>query len=236
MFRHLLTLAFSALLAMPLTAHAADTVAPPHLTVTGEGEAAMAPDMAILTLSVTRQAKTARAALDADSAAMAAVIDAMKTGGVAARDLQTSGLSIQPQIVYPKDDKGDQQPHIVGYQVSNTLTVRVRELDKLGTLIDQSVTLGVNQGGDIVFTNDDPTAALTEARKKAVADAIARARTLTEAAGIKLGDITEITEQSTGGAPEPFAAKMRAAPGAVPVETGENSYSVSVTITFGLVQ
>ena len=231
----LLPLAISALLAMPAATYAADVRAP-HITVSGEGHAALAPDMAILTMTVMRQSETARAALDADNTAMQNVIDAMKEGGVAAKDLQTAGLSIQPQLVYPKDASGNQQVKIVGYQVSNTLTARVRDLKKLGSLIDQSVTLGVNQGGSITFTNDDPSAALDEARRKAVADAIAKAHTLTDAAGIKLGPIIEIAEQSGNRQPVPFEAKSRMAVAAVPVETGENTYNVGVTITFGIGQ
>ncbi|TGS56601.1 DUF541 domain-containing protein, partial [Mesorhizobium sp. M3A.F.Ca.ET.201.01.1.1] len=98
-----------------------------------------------------------------------------------------------------------------------------------------AVSLGVNQGGGIAFTNDDPKATITEARKKAVADAMAKAKTLAEAAGVSLGKVLEITDQNIAPAPMPMAAKsFDAARSAVPVQAGENSYNVQVTVTFEL--
>lgn len=209
----------------------------PQIVVVGEGEASVSPDMAVLTLAVTREAETARAALDADNEAMAKIVAAMKEAGVAAKDLQTSGLSINPQYVYPDDKNRETKPRISGYQVTNSLTVRARDINAVGDLIDKAVTLGVNQGGNIAFTNDDPTATLETARKDAVADAMAKAKTLAEAAGIKLGDVIEISEQSIAQPPMPFQAKamrMEAAPASVPVEAGENTYHVQVSVTFGI--
>src|SRR5262245_55685552 len=184
------TLAFvvatTALMATPMAA-LADDAPRPRVTVTGEGEAAAAPDMAILSLVVMQEKPTAREALTASNEAMAKVLDAMKKAGIAERDLQTSGFSIDPRYVYPENKDNTQPPkapQIVGYAVSNSLTVRVRDLKKVGEILDQSVTLGVNQGGNITFTNDKPEAVIDDARKKAVASAIAKAKTLTEAAGV----------------------------------------------------
>ena len=220
---------------------AADEKPVPRITVVGEGETAASPDMAILSLSVLREADTARAALDADNKAMADVIDAMKKAGIADRDLQTSGLSIDPRYSNVKQDsKAQEEPKIIGYRVVNTLTVRIRDLDKLGAVIDSSVSLGVNQGGGITFTNDDMSKPMQEARKRAMEDAIARARTLTEAAGVKTGKIVEISEQSYRPMPRPMAMKARsfaAAPeDAVPVQAGENTYHATVTVTFEIEQ
>src|SRR5690606_21021673 len=126
------------------------------------------------------------------------------------------------------------------YQVTNTLTVRVREIARVGEIVDRAVTLGVNQGGSIAFTNDDPAAARTEARRRAVDDAIARARTLAEAAGVGLGPIIEMSEQSYPQPPMPMvdsrAYRMEAQSDAVPVEAGENVYRVQVNATFELKQ
>jgi uncharacterized protein YggE len=227
-------------IAMPGMAAAEDRPTP-RITVVGEGETAASPDMAILSLSVLREADTARAALDANNKAMAAVIDAMKKAGIADRDLQTSGLSIDPRYSTVKhDSKTQEEPKIIGYRVVNTLTVRVRDLDKLGAVIDSSVSLGVNQGGGITFTNDDMSKPMQEARKNAMEDAIARARTLTEAAGVKTGKIIEISEQSYRPMPRPMAMKARsfaaAAEDAVPVQAGENTYHATVTVTFEIEQ
>lgn len=241
MNRRHLPLLFAAAIAFPQLAAAQESPRPnpPRIVVVGEGEAAIAPDMAILTLAVLREADTAREALDDANKAMAEVIASLKEAGVEARDIQTSGVQINPKHVYPSSSGGDQQPRIVGYQVSNNLTVRVRDVAALGAIIDRAVTLGVNQGGSITFANDDPSAATTEARKRAVRDAIERATTLAEAAGVGLGPIVELSEQSQTPPPVPFdgrAYRMEAAPASVPVEAGENTYRIQVTVTFELKQ
>ena len=166
-----------------------------RIVVIGEGEAAVAPDMAVLSLSVMREAMTAREALDANNKAMAEVIAAMKASGIADRDLQTAGVQISPRYDYANKPDGTQEAKLAAYQVTNTLSVRVRDLAKTGEILDKSVSLGVNQGGGIGFTNDDPSATLKEARKKAVADA-SKAKTLTEAAGVELGQMIEISDMS----------------------------------------
>jgi uncharacterized protein len=238
--RMILPMALAAALALPLAASAQEALPPtPRIAVAGEGEAAIAPDMAWLNLSVTREAKTARAALDDANEAIAGVIAALKQAGIGDRDLQTSGLSIDPRYVYPQNNDGSQQPQIVGYQVTNSLTVRVRDLARLGEVIDRAVTLGVNQGGGIMFDNDDPAEAMAEARKRAVADAVAKARTLAEAAEVNLGRVVEISESAPPEPPIPLAKTMRmeaAADAAVPIETGENIYRVRVHVTFEIGQ
>ncbi|MBZ9676157.1 SIMPL domain-containing protein [Mesorhizobium sp. ES1-1] len=236
MTRHLLPLALAAAIAFPAMAGAADLPTPPRIIVSGEGEATVAPDLAVLTLSVMREAKTARAALDANNDAMAAVIAAMKSSGIVDRDLQTAGIQINPRYNYTNKPDGSQDAELVAYQVTNTLSVRVRDVDKTGEVLDKAVTLGVNQGGGVAFTNDDPAATVNEARKRAVADALAKARTLAEAAGVSLGRVLEITDQNIAPVPMPINAKaFDSAPrAAVPMQAGENSYSVQVTVTFEL--
>ena len=115
------------------------------ITEAGEGRSSIAPDMAILQLSVVKDAKTAREALDANNKTMAEVLAALKDGGIAERDLQTSGFSVNPQYNYPpNNDGGNRPPELIGYQVANGVSVRVRDLAKLGDIVDKSVTLGVN--------------------------------------------------------------------------------------------
>ncbi|MGN7736480.1 SIMPL domain-containing protein [Ensifer sp. 22564] len=210
------------------------------IVVAGEGRATVAPDMAVLQLSVVKDAKTAREALDANNKSMAEVLKALQDGGIADRDLQTSGFMLNPQYNYPTNtDGGNRPPELIGYQVTNGVSVRVRDLAKLGEVIDKSVTLGVNQGGGVQFTNDKPEAVITEARKAAVADAVEKAKVLAEAAGVSIGKILNISEQ--GFRPEPIPM-MRAgtakeyAADAVPVATGENSYNVTVNVTFEIKQ
>ncbi|ULR45284.1 SIMPL domain-containing protein [Rhizobium sp. K102] len=236
------TVLMTALLALPLAAAAPASAqeAKPReavISVTGDGESSMAPDMAVVTLSVVKQAKTAREALDENNKAMKDVLGALKSGGIAERDLQTSGFSIQPQYNYPQPVDGQQQqPQLIGYQTINSITVRLRDLAKLGQVIDQSVTLGINQGGEIQFTNDKPDAAIEEARKNAVAEAVKKAKTLSEAAGVKLGRVIEINENEPRPLPQPAyrATMMKEADAAVPVQGGETTYHVSVTVTFAI--
>ncbi|MEH7907843.1 SIMPL domain-containing protein [Rhizobium laguerreae] len=239
------TVLMTAVLALPLAAAApafAQEAKPrePVISVTGDGESSVAPDMAVVNLAVVKQAKTAREALDENNKAMNDVLAALKSGGIAERDLQTSGFSIQPQYNYPQPVDGQQQqPQLIGYQTINSVTVRLRDLAKLGAVIDQSVSLGINQGGEIQFTNDKPDAAIEEARKAAVADAVKRAKTLSEAAGVKLGRILEINENVPRAMPQPvYRATMmkEASDAAVPVQGGENNYNVSVTVTFAIEQ
>ncbi|MBS3650987.1 SIMPL domain-containing protein [Pseudaminobacter sp. 19-2017] len=229
----LLPLALAFVAAVPISAHAQQIPAP-KIVVVGEGESSIAPDLALLSLTVMREAKTAGEALDASSAAMKQVIAAVKETGVEARDIQTGGLQIIPRYTYTSKPDGSQEAQLVGYQASNTLSVRVRDLQKTGEIIDTAVSLGVNQSSGISFTNDDPSKALTESRKKAIADAVARARTLSEAAGVQLGRILEINEQTFVAPPVPIAAKTFDARESVPIEPGMNAYRVQVTVTLEL--
>ena len=199
----------------------------------------MAPDMAILQLTVMREAATARAALDKNSAAMAEVIAAMRAAGIAEKDLQTRNLSIQPRYTYPQP-RNEHPPKLVGYTVRNSLQVKVRDLGKLGSLLDESVTLGVNEGGSVEFGNEDPSAALADARTRAVSNAIAKARTMADAAGVELGKLLALSDQTRTAVPQNYrmerAMAADAVAGAVPVMAGENSYRVVVQVSYAIKQ
>lgn len=239
----LATVSLPALLLFPMSGSAlaqeTSDARPRVVRVSAVGEASAAPDMAIVSFSVVRNAKTAEEAVGDNSAAMSAVMAALKSEGIEAADLQTTNFSIFPQYRHfePKDGIVP-PPEVVGYEVTNTLTARVRDLPKLGSILDRSVKLGVNQGGQITFTKDNPENVLTEARKQAVANAVTKAQTLTEAAGVKLGRVLEIDERSNAPMPpQPMyrmAMAREAASDAVPVAAGENTYSVTVNITFTL--
>jgi len=239
-YLYLLAAAFFVLFLSPLSF--ADGENPlPRILVTGEGSVDIAPDMAVLTLTVTRQAETARAALDDNSEAMRDVQNAMQAVGIEERDLQTSGFSIQPNYIYPAPRASGERepPKIVGYTVRNSLTVRVRDIAAVGAVLDKSVSLGVNEGGNIMFTNDDPSEAIKQARIKAVRDALDRASTLADAAGVKTGKLLEISEQSFSPRPMPMARAelaMGRSADAVPVAVGENSYRVTVNVSFAIDQ
>lgn len=238
----LFALSLAAATALPFAAQAQDAAAakPREATiiVTGEGSAEVAPDMAVVDLGVVKDAKTAREALDANNKAMAEILAALKEAGIEERDVQTSGFMINPQYQYPQSSTGENPPPVlIGFQVTNTVTLRVRDLSKLGEIVDKTVTLGANQGSGIRFVNDKPEATVSAARKKAVENAVAKAKELTEAAGVGLGRVIEISETSYRAEAMPIArtmAKDFAAAGAVPIAAGENSYSVTVNVTFAL--
>jgi uncharacterized protein YggE len=236
----LIVFALAVTFAAPPALMAAESEAgQPVIVVSGEADAAVQPDIAVVTLGVTRLEKTAREALDGNNKAMAAVLKALRDEGIADKDLQTSGFSIQPQYAYPESGDGTQTPPtLTGYQVSNMVTVRLRDLARLGAILDESVTLGVNQGGDIRFTNDDPAETVAKARKAAVKSAFDKAHALAEAAGVKLGRVLKITENADEPEPQPVMRMQMAkqAPDAVPVAAGENSYSARVSITFAIEQ
>ena len=154
----------------PLSPAFADETKAARIMVTGEGETSLAPDMAIVSLGVTREAETARDALTQNNDAMASVIASMKASGIEAKDLQTSNFSIQPRYFHhsPKNNEQPKPPSIIGYIVTNNLTLRLRDLTKLGEIIDKSVSLGVNADGGIRFINEDPGEAITKARISAM--------------------------------------------------------------------
>jgi hypothetical protein len=209
----------------------------PVIRVSGEGTASVRPDLAIVTLGVVREAANVREALDAHNKVTAELGEAMRTFKIRAEDLQTANFQIQPKYVYPTPkDTGEQDPpRIVGYTVSSQLVVRIRDMAAIGEILDKAVTLGVNSDGGIQLTNDDPSTVISKARAAAMKDAASRAKTLAEAAGVKLGPVIEISESFERPMPVPMTRgkmMMDAAPASVPVETGENRYSVSVQAVF----
>lgn len=223
-------IAAAALMARPAGAEEAPR---PTLSLTGIGEIFARPDMALINSGVVTEADTAREALDANNAAIAAVIAAMKEAGIEAKDIQTSGFGVQPRYRYPKSSDGNESPKIVGYTVTNAVTVRVRDLAKLGGVLDKAVTVGANQMNGIDFVVSDADKRLDEARALAVKDATRKAEIYAKAAGVKLARIRSISE-SAGYAPVPRKAMaMRAeAASAVPVEAGEQSLTVEVAMTW----
>ncbi len=218
------------LLIIPVIASADDAA---RITVTGEGRVEAAPDMATVSLGVVTEGTTAAEAMAANTIQLAAVLEQLKMGGIEDRDIQTSGLSLNPNW---QQTEADPTPRIVGYQASNMLTVRVRKLDQLGTVLDKTISDGANSFNGLTFGLSDPAPALDEARKRAVTDAMARAKLLTQAAGLTLGPVVSISEGGGFGGPQPMYRMDAAAASPVPVAAGEVSTVASVTMVFELVQ
>ena len=213
--------------------------APRTLSLGGHGEVSAKPDIAVVRLGVEKQAREARAALRAASEAMTAVFAVLKERwNVAEKDMMTSGFSVTPQYVYPKKSyERKQGPKLVGYRVSNMLTVRVRDLKALGGILDDLVRSGSNRIGGISFVIDDPRPLRDEARRRAVRDALRKARLYAEEAGFELGPVLTMSERG-GSVPAPVpmpvprvrAMADKAMP--VPVAAGERTVSADVSITW----
>lgn len=212
------------------------------LSVSGEGTVQATPDMALITLGVVSEAEGAGDALTANSESMSRIIAALKDGGMESRDLQTSGFSVQP--VYsqpPRDYSGSEpfKPEIVGYRVSNNLTLRIRQLDRVGALLDQVVKLGANSISGPTFTVADPKPFEDEARRAAMRDALHKSDLYAEAAGVTRGPIFRI-EDGYVSAPQPVAPgvmRMEAAAAPpVPIEGGELTFEAHVSVTWLIIE
>ena len=184
------------------------------------------------TISLTAQAPTAKEALAKNSAAMTEVIAALKAEGLDPKDIQTTNFTVQPLYEERKDGRS---PKIVGYQVTNSVQVTVRNVGKLGQILDRVVTLGANDVNSIEFGVAEPEALKDEARKLAMRNAIAIAKLYAEAAGAKLGKILTISEdQGIIVARNIAAAPMEMAAKAVPIEAGTTTVEARVSVTFEL--
>ena len=225
-------LATAIVLALPA---AAETV-PATIAVTGEGKVEMAPDMAMLSLGVMTQADTAAAALKANSDGLSGALDRLKAAGIEGRDIQTSGLSLHPNIDYSSTGR---EPQVRGYTASNMLTVRLRDLSVLGQTLDAVVTEGANTLNGLSFGLQNPDEATDEARRRAVADATHKAALYAEAAGVTLGRIVTISEQGNYGGPQPMMmaeARLAKDAGSVPVASGEISIGATISVVYEIAQ
>lgn len=201
------------------------------ISTTGFGSVDAVPDMATLEIGVTHQAEAAGEALRLTSDAVRQVIATLQDAGIAAGDMQTQGLSVQP-VWSRQTQASDAAPRITGFVARNGLMIRVRALDSLGSVLDAVVSDGANTFDGLQFALQDPAAAMAEARARAVADAMTKAQELASAAGVKLGPVQSISE--TAGGARPVMMQMEAARMAsdVPVAAGEVSLSAQVSMLF----
>jgi uncharacterized protein YggE len=204
------------------------------ISVTGEGEISGKPDMARLSAGVVTQAPTAAAALSANTTAMNRVFATLKMSGIPDNKIQTSNFSVQPQYPPFRPDAPEQR-NIIGYQVSNQVSVTLDDLTKLGPALDALVRSGANQLGEVSFSIANPKPLAERARTAAVADAMTKAKTLAAAAGVNLGPLLSLQE-GTAFRPAPVFAQARAALAVSPppIAAGEQAVSVTVTMTYGI--
>ncbi len=220
-----LMIAACALATLPFLPTAA--LAERSITVTGEATVSVAPDNANIRLGVTSQGKNAREASEANARQMTNVLAAIKEAGVADRDVQTSRLSLQPQY-----EQGKAGPaRLLGFQVTNQVTIRIREIDKFPGILDRAIAAGANEMSGIEFVVSEQSKLLDQARDDAVTDARRKAELYAKAAGVKLGAVTSITEEGSS-PPRPVVQAMRAS--AVPVAPGEQLLRAAISVTFEL--
>jgi uncharacterized protein YggE len=226
-------IAVAALLTAPALAETApaETAPPAVISVTGEATVSVVPDQAQIDGGVTSEAKTAREASDANNAAMGKVLLALKGAGIEEKDFQTSRLSLQPQSAPNRTGSGPAT--IVSYRASNHVTVRLRDVAKLASLIDTMVAAGANDISGINFVVSNASKLLDEARERAVADARRKAEIYAKAAGVTLGAPLSISEE--GGPGPVFRAKMASSmPAAAPVAAGEEILAVTVSVSWAI--
>jgi len=219
-----------------LVAGPASAEDPATMTLTGFGEVAATPDMAMLSLGVVTQGQTAAGALGENSRHLARVFDRLEAEGIAAEDMQTTRFSIDP-IWSQRDLDSREPPRIDGYTVTNSLSVTLRDLGRIGTVLDTVTQAGANDFGGLQFGLQDPALLQEAARRAAVADAQARAALYADAAGVEIAGILSIAEG--GGAQPAMRSEMiafSAMPVPVPVAQGQVTVSAHVTITYEIGQ
>ena len=235
-----LALALGTLATMPASAqNQTPAMAAPGgtlLSVSAQAEVRRVPDIATLSTGVVTQAADANAAMRANAEQMDRVVAAIRKAGIAERDIQTSGVNLYPQYRHAEN----QPPTITGYQASNTVNITVRDIDKLGPIMDALVASGANQVNGPSFDIDDKDGALDEARKAAIAKARARAEMYAGTLGMRVRRIVSISEGGSFGPPVPMPmmamARMEKAQADTSISPGENTVSANLDVVFELGQ
>ncbi|HSP13472.1 MAG TPA: SIMPL domain-containing protein [Thermoanaerobaculia bacterium] len=206
---------------------------PETVTVSGTGRASVTPDRSSFSVGVQTVADSVDAAVNENNSKVAAVIAALKKAGAAEKDIRTSNFSI-----YPQQDYGQGKlPRILGYQVSNNITVRRENVSEAGRLLQTAVNAGVNTSSGLQFEVSDPARGRDQAMRAAYDEARAKAALLAQAAGRALGRAISINEGGQAAPPTPYprAMAMRAeAVSEVPVEAGTQETSYTVSVVFEL--
>jgi uncharacterized protein YggE len=201
------------------------------ITVSAAGEVAAEPDIARLSTGVVAESATAADALSRNTSAMASLIAGLKAAGIDAKDIQTSSFQVEPRYTNPIEG---QTAVINGYRVTNQVEVIVRNLDRLGQVMDSLVALGANQMSGLTFDVSKAETLKDEARTQAIANALRRAKLIAAAAGAEVGDVVSIAEDAAQFRPAavPMARTMKAE--AVPIERGSQTLEARVTVTWAL--
>ncbi len=207
------------------------------IAVSGMGTATLAPDIAYFSAGVTETNASVADAQNNVNTKTNAIIDALRQGGVDVdKDVKTSGYSVQPQYNYPQNGA----PVLTGYRITNSVNVTVRDITKVGQLLDAVTKAGANQVGGVSFGLADPEAASRVAREQAVQNARNKADTLAKATGVSVGIVMTIDDQSTTPAPPrpvaaaPAANTANSAAVPPPIQAGETTVTVTIRVTYAI--
>ena len=224
--RILFALLIAMLTAAALPARALDRI----VTVAGDATVAVAPDTAMIRIGVTSQGKDARAASEANAKQMTAVLNAIKGNGIDPRDIQTSRLSLQPQYDATKPGTA----RLTGFQVTNQVTVRIRDIGKLPSILDHAIAAGANEMSGIEFVVSQQSRLLDQARTEAIADARRKAELYANAAGMKVGRVMAIAEEGSAPPTRLYQALRAGAAPSIAIAPGEQSLRAVVTVSYEL--
>lgn len=216
------------------------TTAPVHtLSVNGSGTVTIVPDIAMVSLGVTVDRPTVEAARTEAARVMTGIVAAARDHGVAAKDIATTNVSLSPRYgpdcaatgsVVPCPSNGK----VVGYTMSESVRVTIRDLAKVGAVIDAATGAGATNVYGIDLTVDDPAAASAQAREKAIADARSKADAMARAAGVSVVGIISISEGASTQPISPYAGKAAADSVGTPIEPGTLDVAASVSMVFEL--
>ncbi len=210
------------------------------ISVSDTGEIFAKPDLAVVSFSVMGEAKTVTEAMADNTKKMNAVIDYVKKQGIGDKDLKTTSFNIYPRYEWIRETVclvppcTGQKKVLKGYEIRQSLEVKIRDMAKIGDIIQGATDVGVNQLGNLSFTIDKQDELKGQARKEAIEKAKIKAKELASQLGVRLVRITNFSESGTASVRYPYAmeAAGEAALSAPQIETGENKISVTVTITY----
>ncbi len=198
------------------------------VSVSASGMVAAEPDLAYISTGVATEGDSAKDAITRNNAAMTKVIDGLKSAGIAPRDIRTTTLNVEPRYTQAKDGR---PATIAGYRVVNQVRITVREIKRLGEILDQAIVLGANQVGGISFDVANAETLKDEARKQAMGNAKRRAELYASAAGVQLGQVMRISESVSEARP---SGPVRAMAASIPIEVGTRTLTVEVHVTYAL--
>jgi uncharacterized protein len=222
-------LALVGVAALPARADDSRPAPEARIIVVGEGSVSAASDSARITSGVTTRAKTAKDASEANAKAMTLVMAALQSAGIEQKDIQTSRFSVEPVYASPGPNL---EPRLTGFSVSNQVGVTVREIDKVGEILDRLIGAGATDAGNVEFLHLNASKALDRAREAAMVDARRKAELYARAAALTLGPVAWVTEDSSAPVFAPKVAMRAAMPGAPPIASGEDTLQVRITVGY----